>query len=343
VDGNDSAKTCKVSGHPAREVTSQIVVCGDGLPSGPQGCGTAPDSGTQGTANVLVPALDIDIGDTFLSVQHVAVQDGANGFAEPGETFSLLVALVNTGPSDLTNVTATLSADAVDIDGDGTPDTPTITQATSAYPTIPGMAGGVADCDSPAAALTPVYNITPFVVTLPAGFPIDTNLNFKLTVNGTAAGCVVQACLGATVQDVQFTVGVGSACSLTNLDGSYTTVDGFLSPMGALVPKGDPFPVDSAASGSRTRPLKLRLFCGTKNLSDSDIAAPEIVSLTRDGVPQDVTKVDLNDNANNNSLLFRFSSGFWIYNMRTKSLGHGTFVITIRFPNGQEYQSQFVL
>jgi hypothetical protein len=343
VDPNSSLKTCQVSGHPAKEVTSQIVVCGDGLPSGPQGCGTAQDSGTQGTANVFVPALEVNIGDAFLSVDHVAIQDGSNGFAEPGETFNLLIALNNTGSSDLTNVTATLSAIPVDIDGDGTPDAPTITQATSAYPTIPGMPAGTGDCDSPAAALTPVYNITPFVVTLPAGFPIDTNVHFELAVNGTASGsCVGEACLGAFNQNVNFVVGVGSACSLTNLDGSYTKVDGFLSPMNPLVPAGDPFPESTPLSSKQTRPLKVRIFCGTTNLTDNDIAAPQIVSLTRDGVPIDVNKLDLNDNANSDSLFFRYSSGFWIYNMRTKLLGHGTFVITIRFANGQEYQSQFV-
>src|SRR5204863_6946261 len=105
----------------------------------------------------------------------------------------------------------------------------------------------------------------------------------------------------------------------------------------------DPLTDTNAASSSRTRPLKLRLFCGTRSLTGGDIAAPQIVALTRDGAPVDVRKVDLDDNANNNTLLFRFSSGYWIYNMRTKLLGHGTFVITIRFPNGQEYQSRFVL
>jgi len=343
VDGNSSKKTCKVSAHPAKEVTSEIVVCGDGLPSGPQGCASGPDSGNQGTANVFVPALDVDIGDAFLSAVHVAVSDGSNGFAEPGETFNLLVGLINTGPQDLTNVTATLSAVVVDIDGDGTPDAPVITQATSAYPTIPGLPAGAGDCDSAGVAIPPVYNITPFVVTLPAGFPPDANLHFELAVTGTTAACAQAFCLGAFTQSVGFVAGVGSACSLTNLDGSYTRVEGFLSPMGPLVPKGDPFPTSGALSGSKTRPLKLRLFCGDTNLSGSLVGAPQIVSLTRDGVPLDVSKVDLDDNANSNSLLFRFSSGFWIYNMRTKLLGHGTFVITIRFANGQEYQSQFVL
>ena len=343
VDGGASRKICRISAHPAKEVTSQIVVCGDGLPSGPQGCGTSSDSGSQGTANVLVPDLETDIDDVFLSPVHVAVRDGLNGFAEPGETFDLFVALLNSGPADLTNVTATLSAVAQDMDGDGTPELPIITQATSPYPTIPGMAAGVADCDSPAAALQPVYNTNAFVVTLPAGFPIDSNFKFVLTVSGVPSGACSGACLGTFVQGVPFVLGVGSECSLTNLDGSYTRVDGFLSPMGALVPKGDPFPEDFDASSNKTRPLKLRLFCGDKNLNNEDIAAPQIVSLTRDGVPIDVNKVDLNDNANSDSLSFRFASGFWIYNMRTKLLGHGTFVITIRFANGQEYQSQFVL
>jgi hypothetical protein len=239
---------------------------------------------------------------------------------------------------DVLDVTATLSAVAVDIDGDGTPDAPTITQATSAYPTIPGMPAGSADCLSLAAELSPVYNLTPFVVTLPASFPEDVNLHFVLTVDGTT----IPVALGAFGQNVAFVVGVGGACSLTNLDGSYTRVDGFLSPMGALVPKGDPFPEDLSLS-NRTRPLKVRLFCGDKNLNATDVGAPEIVALTRDGVPVDVNKVDLEDNANNHSLFFRYASGFWIYNMRSRFIGHGTFVITIRFANGQEYQSQFVM
>ena len=49
--------------------------------------------------------------------------------------------------------------------------------------------------------------------------------------------------------------------------------------------------------------------------------------------------------ANDSSPLFRFSTedDLWIHNFSTKSLTNGTYVITIRTPEGQNFDGVFVL
>jgi len=54
----------------------------------------------------------------------------------------------------------------------------------------------------------------------------------------------------------------------------------------------------------------MKIFCGTKQLTGRDgIAAPEIIRLVRGGEDVDLTKLylDVNSNANDHSLLFRYS------------------------------------
>jgi hypothetical protein len=194
------------------------------------------------------------------------------------------------------------------------------------------MPAGVADCDIRRRA-APVYSLTPFVDAA-ARLPDRHELNSSSP--SAARSGAPQTCFGAFLQ-TSVRRGRGSV-QPDEPDGSYTKVDGFLSrwaarPQGRSVPRQQPIRY-------RTRPLKLRLFCGTKNLNAGDISAPEIVSLTATG-SQDVTKVDLDDNANNNSS-FRFSSGFWLY---SENQVPGPRDLRYHDPVRQqpEYQSQFVL
>ncbi len=122
---------------------------------------------------------------------------------------------------------------------------------------------------------------------------------------------------------------------------------GLLSPLGGLVPEGDPIPLpDKAFKQGRTLPLKLQLFCGGTLLTDTDVTPPQIVGLVRAGdAPVDLEAVDLDaGDANDNGVLFRFSDdGNWVYNFNTQGLSSGTYTIVIEMPDALRYAAGFVL
>lgn len=120
---------------------------------------------------------------------------------------------------------------------------------------------------------------------------------------------------------------------------------GLQPPLASLVPVGQPVPLPSHAfKQRRTLPLKLQLFCGTTALTDSDVAAPQIAALTRSGDAIDLETVDIDaGSANDNSLLFRFSDGNWIYNLSSAGLSAGTYTVTIQMPDGRLFDAGFVL
>lgn len=123
-------------------------------------------------------------------------------------------------------------------------------------------------------------------------------------------------------------------------------VVGLLSPLGVLVPEGDSVPLPNKAfKQGRTLPLKLQLFCGSTPLTDSDVAPPQIVGLVRAGdASVDLEAADLDaGEANDSGLLFRFSDTNWVYNLSTKDLIPGTYVITIQIPDGRRYIAAFDL
>lgn len=339
----DSTKQlqCRLSPHPSKEVSSQATVCNSEIPEGPPGCGSG--LGTQGTANVLVPDEDIVIANIFLSPILVEVDDGSDGRAEPGETVRLYISLLNAGSKALTGVTAHLVADPADLDDDGgIDDVATVLQANSAYPDLPAAPEVTGDCDTILGALDPKKNLTAFVVQYPS-VPSDVGYQFHLVVDG------VPTLSGTTSVIVPLVTGVGSACDPSLLTGDFDRLNGLLSPMGPLVPAENDTPLPTTLSTlSTTRPLKLKMYCGGKLLSGKDgIQAPEIVRLTRDGVDVDLTKLylDVNSNANDHSLLFRFSGGSsaWIYNLNTSAIGPGDYVVYIMMPNGQVYKSAFTI
>lgn len=123
------------------------------------------------------------------------------------------------------------------------------------------------------------------------------------------------------------------------------SVAGLQSPLAALVPEGQfiPLPLRAFKQGS-TLPLKLRMFCGTTALTDADVAPPEIVALIRAGEEVDLSTIDPDaGEANDSGLLFRYSDPNWVYNLSTAGLSTGTYVITIRTPDGLKYNAGFVL
>jgi hypothetical protein len=120
---------------------------------------------------------------------------------------------------------------------------------------------------------------------------------------------------------------------------------GLAAPLAALVPEGSPVPMPSRAfkQGS-TLPLKLQLEAAGTVLTGVSIAAPEIVRIVRNGAALDITGIDLDTgHANDDGTRFRSSESQWIFNLSTKTLGEGTYILTIQVPDGGQYDAGFVL
>jgi hypothetical protein len=47
--------------------------------------------------------------------------------------------------------------------------------------------------------------------------------------------------------------------------------------------------------------------------------------------------------ANDNGFLFRFDDGHWIYNLSTRDLAPGNYVITLEMPDTRRWTGAFVL
>ncbi len=124
------------------------------------------------------------------------------------------------------------------------------------------------------------------------------------------------------------------------------SVEGLLPPLAALVPEGVvvPFP-DRAFKQGKTLPLRFRLFAGAQEITNHEAAAPQVVGLVRVGdAPLDLETLDLDAGQTNDSgLLFRFEEGSWAYNLNTKGLSAGAYVITIRMPDNLRYSAGFAL
>jgi hypothetical protein len=123
-------------------------------------------------------------------------------------------------------------------------------------------------------------------------------------------------------------------------------VEGFESPLADLVPAGDPVPLpDKAFKLNSTLPLKLRLFCGSIVLTDTEVPPPKIVALVREGnAPVDLAVIDPDPGqANDTGPLFRFSENRRIYNLSTKHLRAGTYTITMVMPDDRSFDAGFVL
>ena len=120
---------------------------------------------------------------------------------------------------------------------------------------------------------------------------------------------------------------------------------GLQPPLAALVPEGDSVPLpDKAFKRGSTLPMKLQVFRGGVLLSDLDVSPPQIVALLREGDAINLDTVDLGTGqANDSGLFFRFTDGSWLYNLSSKGLDSGTYVITIQLSDGHRYVASFVL
>ena len=161
----------------------------------------------------------------------------------------------------------------------------------------------------------------------------------KLQFNGTVNG-------GPFTMDVPLSLGIADRCLSGAGTGDYDGLDGLQSPMGPMVPVGDALalPLPSINAGS-SKPLKLRVLCGTQSLGLGETDPPEIVGLreaTRGDL--DIPSLDLNDSANPDDPLFKWDPQLpgWRFQMRTANLGEGTFTLTIRIAGRKDYITGFV-
>jgi len=345
VPPGGSATICRQGGVLFKEVTSTIKVCGDGIPGVDGACNNTTTKITTGTFNRLVPDLSRPVGDAYVTpyAVHILADTSNDGLLEPGESASLVIDVVNAGPMNITQASATLSAPEIDLSDDGTanPVGITVGGAAASYGTIPGSPVAT-DCTAPPPQ--PTSNATVFPITVPANHPGDTSHPVVLKVAGTVNGAPF-------AMDVPISLGIADACNPAARTRDYDGVDGLSSPMAKLVPAGDPVPFPSRSfTAGNTRPLKLRVLCGGTNLTDADLDAPEIVALseaTRGALDIRALNLNFDSTTNPNDPFFRFTSTLagaqWSYNMRTALIGTGSFTLTIRIAGRKNYVTGFVL
>jgi hypothetical protein len=332
-------ETCRAGAVLAKEISSQFKACGASIPDGPTTCGSG-EPASEGPFNILVPDLTKSIGNAFLTPYHLEIADSSGDrVPQPGETITAKLSLLNAGPITLTGVTAVLSSPPIDLTQDGTTNAVAlgIPVASSSYPDIVGspITGGT-DCSSPPGPPNPSVNTTAFSISIPSNHPGDVGRPFNLAVSGLASGTPFQ-------MDVPIVIGIGSACSLSNIDGHFDGVNGLLNPMARLVKAGDVVTYAGPFQQGKTRPLKMQVLCQGVSLSDQQILPPQIVGLSRNGVALDISTLNLNaDPPNPNAPLFRYGSG-WTYNLSTKFLTRATYVMTIRLGGDQDYVTGFIL
>ncbi|MBW7957020.1 MAG: SBBP repeat-containing protein [Deltaproteobacteria bacterium] len=122
-------------------------------------------------------------------------------------------------------------------------------------------------------------------------------------------------------------------------------IQGFSSPLGALSNEGTPIqPPDKAFKKGSTLPLKIQLSCNGNALTSNEVVSPRIVSLSRGSDVSDPEVIDLDSGqANDDGTNFRYSDYEWVYNLSTKALNTGSYIITVEMPDGSRYNGSFGL
>ncbi len=164
---------------------------------------------------------------------------------------------------------------------------------------------------------------------------------------GTITGVSPAITLPIGIHTIHLTVDDGNGGTSTD-DVVITiplAVQGLQSPLAALTLDGDPLVYPGTAFRlNRTLPLKLQLFCGSLQLSNSDVSAPQIVGITRGADALEISTMDLDSGqSNDNGVAFRFSDGTWMFNLSTQGWSAGRYFVTIGMPDGRRYNTAFVL
>ena len=357
IAANSSATICRPGGVLFKEIPSQVSVCGDGIPGQDGVCGDGVSKVTTGTFMRLVPDEDISIGSAYLTPYGIQLtsETGPNnteptdaiapstpvgdGLVQPGETINLLVSVVNAGPVNIQNATATITAPAVDLTDDGI-DNPvafTIANATASYGTILGTQPST-NCEP--VTINPKAGSTPFQITVPANHPGDTTHPLLLTFTGTVAGAPFS-------MTVPLAIGVADRCDFNEHNRDYDALDGFSTPLARLVPAEDPVPFPNRTfNPGGTLPFKMRQLCGGIELKGADVDAPQIVGLSEaTRGPIDISSLVINDDSSSSDPFFRWNDTTkrWIFNMRTEVLGTGVYTLRIKIAGRKDYVTGFEL
>ena len=342
IPPGETVELCTPAGVLFREVSTRLVVCGQGIP-GPDGqCGDGVAAVASGTFNRFVPDTQTEVGDAFLTPFGVKVLfDGTRDFLlGPGEEVRIEVELLNAGPVDIDGATATLLAPPVDLTDDGVanPVAFDLTVETVEFGTIPGTTP--ATCDGPPPTLNPAKSLLPFEFVVPEDHPGDTSHPVTLRVTGTVDGEPFE-------QDVKFNLGVSDRCDIANDARDFDVVDGLRPPMARLVPPGNEIRFAPAPfQQGETIPLRLAHFCGLTPLTDQNVDAPTIAGLSEETLGElDVQTLDLDNDRAPGDLTFTWDELFkrWVFNLKTTGLEPGTYTIEIRLADRKNYRTGFVL
>jgi len=315
---------CRSGGVVGKEVFTIATVQQEGQPI------------AQGPCSLIVPAPEVEIPSFLPSPVAVFVEDASgDGLCQPGETCELLVRVQNLGGSALFFPVGTLTSQP-----DGFNPLPvTFTGDTSAYPDFPAFLGG-GDCDTPP-ELDPRTNVTAFSLILPPEQEPDVGRVFQLRLMGDQGTPIVA--------DMRFVLGVGKLCNpATDINGeTYDGLSGFLTPVDApLVPEGNPVRYSpSPFNQNKTIPLKIQLQCGGQIIGSEGIDPnPEIVSLVHETLgPQPLVNINGDNGANPNDPLFGCGSSRCEYQLRTRDLPIGVYVISVRMPDSRVFQAGFTI
>jgi hypothetical protein len=163
---------------------------------------------------------------------------------------------------------------------------------------------------------------------------------------GHTAGVAPDVTLPLGLSTITLTVNDGQLDSLSDSIAVRVSIrpEGLLSPLGPLVPEGatPPVPAHAVRAGSAV-PLKLRLWCGGVAIG-SGVIAPRLAGLTREGEAIDLTLVDTDAGAaNDTGTSFRAADGQWVYNLSTRGLVPGQYRITIAMPDGLIWSAALML
>jgi hypothetical protein len=290
----------------------------------------------QGPCALIVPATEVDVS-TFLPAPEAVyiLDESGDGLLQPGETSEIVVSVQNLGEVSLMSPIATLTSPPDELN----PSAVTIVNGTTLFPDFQAFES-VADCDTPP-ILDPQTGLTPFVVTLSPEQGSDVGRVFQISFQDESG-------TGMTF-DMPLVIGIGSACDpAAELDGeTYDHVDGFKSPVNAaLVPSGNPVNhAPGTFNQTKTIPLKLSLGCGSRTLRPEEIDPfPEIVALEHETLgAQPLENINGSNSANPGDPFFNCGGNRCEYELRTKDLPIGTYVISVAMSDTRVFQAGFTL
>ena len=288
----------------------------------------------EGPCALIAPDETAEVPPASVTAAYV-IDSSGDGLCQPGETCSLHLAVQNLLESTFASPVGRLSSAPDEFNPLGV----VFLHDLASWPDLPGFAGS-GSCET-APVLDPQTNTAAFQFTLPAGQAPDVGRVFSLELRD-------QGGEGAAI-DLPFVLGVGAACNPQSvLDGeTYDGLVGLLDPVNSpLVPKGTPVSFSTASlSRNNTLPLKLRLACGGRTLGGNEIdPTPEIVELDHETLgPQPLVNINSGDNANPSNPAFNCGSSRCEFQLRTKDLPLGVYVISIKMPDSRVFQAGFTV